>query len=126
MPFKDCRFQQPNLKNIESCSICHGKSCKNGYCDCGSGECLCETGFTGPNCENKVCSTVNCLNGVCSAKYLGGNLPFTINSCVCEDGWYGERCDSREKPVPDLSSMRFCEDRCKGNSGKWPFGCNGG
>jgi len=29
-----------------------------------------------------------CVKGVCSAKYLGGDLPVSINRCVCEEGWY--------------------------------------
>ncbi len=126
MPFKDCRSQQPELTNIDNCNICRGKSCDNGYCDCGSGKCMCKAGFTGSNCEKNICSSANCLHGVCSAKYLGGEIPVTINRCVCEDGWYGEHCDSRNKPASDFSSLRPCEERCGGNGGVWPFQCNGG
>ncbi len=106
MILNDCKSQQPKLTNIDNCNICRGKSCNNGYCDCGSGKCMCEAGCTGSNCEKNICSSANCLHGVCSAKYLGGEIPVTINRCVCEDGWYGEHCDSRNKPASDFSSLR--------------------
>lgn len=115
-----CR-NQPKLTNIEQCSKCNGKSCNNGYCDCGSGQCMCEPGFSGSNCQTNVCSTANCVNGVCSARYLGGEVPVTLNRCVCQDGWYGERCDSRIEPTPDVTSLLPCDSFCKG---EFPYGCN--
>ena len=124
MPDKNCRFEQPKLTNIDDCNICKGVPCRNGYCDCGSGKCMCNPGFTGNNCERNICATDCGVHGTCSAKYLGGEIPVSINRCVCEDGWYGERCDKNTKPTPDLTSLLLCEEKCSGNGGVWPFNCN--
>ena len=58
----NCKLQ-PKLSNIENCpSMCTG-GCRNGYCDCATGECLCNPGFAGTNCgKNTACSTQNIKN----------------------------------------------------------------
>lgn len=127
MPPINCKFK-PKLSFIEDCPICNGVTCSTGSsCDCGTGKCSkCEPGYSGPNCQNNICSSTNCVNGICALKYLGGNLPATIDKCVCIEGWYGENCDSKIKPIPDLSSLYPCEDYCKGDSGKYSYGCSTG
>ncbi len=40
--------------------------CNNGFCDCATGECMCNPGFT-----KDTCSAAKCLNGNCAALYLG-------------------------------------------------------
>ena len=49
--------------------------CTNGYCDCATGECLCNPGFSGLNCNIDTCAAAGCVNGNCVAQYLGGDLP---------------------------------------------------
>ena len=51
-----------------------------GYCD-QSGECQCNSGWSGTNCSVPDCPN-ECQNGAC-------NVP---NNCVCNDGWSGMNC----------------------------------
>ncbi len=95
----DCRFQ-PKLSNVEHCPHTCPHGCPNGYCDCATGECLCNPGFSGPNCTIDTCAVARCVHGNCAARYLGRDLPVTNKPCVCIDGWYGDRCDATTPPLP--------------------------
>lgn len=68
----------------------------NQYCDCGTGTCMCESGYEGPTCQASPCTDAKCdrLNGRCSARFLGGSLPVAMGQCVCKPGTYGPRCRS--------------------------------
>jgi len=67
----------------------------NSFCDCGSGTCMCNAGFTGPNCATDLCAAAGCgVNGRCAAKYLGGTLAVTDGACVCKSGTFGSKCDA--------------------------------
>lgn len=117
------------------------------YCDCGSAECKCKTGFYGDNCSEDLCSAARCQHGVCAATYLGGELPVTANACICDDGWSGPLCqynpciatsktcsghgtcvaasDTEAKCICDAGysgedCTESCEDKCLGS---YPFGC---
>lgn len=104
-----CRTQTP-LGVEQSCaSKCPG-GCRNGFCECGSGTCMCNPGFAGANCELDLCSAARCVNGNCAAKYLGGELPVTSAACVCKDGWYGDRCDTTVKPPEKPTPEPVCLD----------------
>jgi hypothetical protein len=46
----ECKTNPPKLTYIDECDKCKQKPCKNGYCDCGSGKCMCSPGFTGLDC----------------------------------------------------------------------------
>ena len=42
-----------------ACAKCAGVKCGDAtkaYCDCGVGQCQCQPGFSGPNCETDVCA----------------------------------------------------------------------
>jgi hypothetical protein len=97
MPSVNCR-SQPKLSNIEHCPEKCPNGCRNGYCDCATGECLCNPGFSGSNCNIDSCAAAGCVNGNCAAKYLGQDLFVTKKPCVCMDGWYGDRCDTTTPP----------------------------
>jgi len=45
-----------------------------------------------------ACSSVDCgENGVCSARYLGSDIPVLSSyQCVCKEGWYGDSCSSQD------------------------------
>lgn len=124
MPTIDCK-SQPKITNLDlNCAKCQGNKnkCNNGFCDCGSGLCLCEPGYSGLNCETNICSSADCVNGICAAKYLGGDLPITIKGCVCQEGWFGEKCDTRDaSTITDISTLMPCEGHC---TGYYPYSCD--
>lgn len=96
---------QAALDIVEQCpGKCVG-GCQNGFCDCATGTCMCNPGFTGVGCTVDLCAAAGCVNGNCAAKYLGGDMPMTSKPCVCREGWYGDKCDTTvkppEKPIPD-------------------------
>jgi hypothetical protein len=98
-----------------------------------------------------LCSAARCVHGHCAAKYLGGELPVTINACVCDEGWSGPLCqfnpchdsgkteacsnsghgtcvamsDTEAKCVCDAGySGEECSESCDGKcNGSYPFGC---
>lgn len=110
MPSVNCKSQAP-LSNIETCPQQCPRTCNNGYCDCATGECLCNPGFSGTNCEVDLCAQAQCVNGDCAARYLGSNLPVSNKACICMEGWYGTKCDTTI-PSPDLDLTPSCFDGC--------------
>jgi hypothetical protein len=106
MPVINCKTQ-PKLTNIENCPTKCSGGCKNGFCDCATGECMCNPGFYGTSCAKDTCLAAKCLNGNCAALYLGGDLLVTKNPCACKEGWYGPKCDSTIKPA-DLVLEPVC------------------
>ena len=106
----NCRTQAP-ISLAESCPGKCQRICNNGYCDCETGECLCNPGFIGTDCQINTCTAAGCVNGNCAAKYLGGELPVTNKPCVCIDGWFGDKCDSRTPPdLPEY--VPNCHNGC--------------
>jgi len=94
MPAINCKTQP--LLGAPSCPTNCTEDCtaKNAYCDCGSRTCKCEPGFFGPNCEFDICSNSRCQNGgVCSSRYLGGDLSVSAGSCICPQPYQGDACE---------------------------------
>lgn len=81
----NCRTQR-KLSNIEQCPGKCSKMCTNGYCDCATGECPCNPGFSGIDCQNDLCGHAQCVYGISSARYLGEDIPMTKQACVCMTG----------------------------------------
>ncbi len=52
---------------------------------CVDGECQCDEGYSGVNCETNVCDAINCNNGDCD--------PVT-GACTCDEGYEGEFCNT--------------------------------
>jgi len=111
-PAVDCKTQ-PVLNQLEYCpSVCPANKCgANSYCDCGSGNCVCNSGFTGPNCKIDTCAAAQCdpINGRCSARYLGGSLPVTRGECVCKPGTYGSKCNANPCAGNTCSGHGVCK-----------------
>jgi len=83
-PRTDCT-RMPKMYLDEQCDLCSGVNCgPNAYCDCGTKLCYCKSGFSGPNCQNDICSTAKCdtQKAACTMRYLGGDLPATLQQCV--------------------------------------------
>ena len=107
----DCRSQM-KLSNVENCPGKCPTGCPNGYCDCATGGCLCNPGFSGSNCNIDTCGAARCVQGNCAARYLGQDLLVTNKPCICMDGWYGDRCDTRTKPIPVPEPAPTCFNGC--------------
>ena len=74
--------------------------------ECVRGQCVCEDGLVGFNCEEVICPR-NCSfarqQGVCDKAY---------GRCVCASGWVGPSCDIRyaitvKKFIKSLLRQRF-------------------
>ncbi len=67
---------------------CEVDKCKNTVClnggACKDGTCICPTGYTGVNCDTRVCTNV-CQNG--------GTLVTANCSCNCPAGYSGTNCE---------------------------------
>ncbi len=110
---------------------CKDVACVNGACE--EGTCLCQPGWTGSRCEEKLCEPEcgphgNCVNGVCECdpNWAGPTCdssfcdPACVNgncfegSCICYTGWDGPACETR-------SSTKFVrsynvDEECMGGS----------
>ena len=111
MPSVDCRTQ-PKLSSVEHCPSKCPTGCTNGFCDCASGECLCNAGYAGVDCRIDTCAAARCVNGNCAARYLGRDLLVTRKPCVCSEGWYGDRCDTNVRPPPVAEPEPACLNGC--------------
>ena len=97
---------QPKLTNVENCPGQCPNGCNNGFCDCATGQCMCNPGYSGSGCTIDTCAAAGCVNGNCASRYLGGDLLVTQNPCVCIEGWYGPKCDSNLKPIePEVVTL---------------------
>ncbi|MEQ2171294.1 hypothetical protein GOODEAATRI_009269, partial [Goodea atripinnis] len=90
--------------NEECTAGTYGQDCK-GVCDCANGarcfnidgSCLCEPGFSGPQCRNRMCGPGNygmhcehkCL---CEEKHTLSCHPMK-GECTCQPGWAGLFCN---------------------------------
>ncbi|XP_051776944.1 stabilin-1 isoform X3 [Erpetoichthys calabaricus] len=101
------------------CQVCPGgleAPCSNhGRCidgTRGTGECECDSGFTGVACELCIrnhygpnCTECKCTeNGTCTEGLDGDG------SCFCKDGWTGKRCES------ELEVKPICTPECNINA----------
>jgi hypothetical protein len=100
---------------IYGCDPCKNKECNQGTCV--NGDCECNTGWTGANCDVDMCAGINCVNGTCVAgicecetNYEGtlcdeiidpcygvdcgthGDCNATSGDCDCDNGWTGSDC----------------------------------
>jgi hypothetical protein len=67
---------------------CDDINCLNGA-SCVDGACICQEGFSGPNCELfDPCYDLNCLNGGSCEN----------GKCDCETGYSGENCELQITP----------------------------
>jgi hypothetical protein len=100
-----------------------GDNCDRPLCDvtCGNGECAynyttgvtacaCQAGWTGPQCNQAICTLYGC-----SPSHGSCVLP---DVCQCNDGWFGRDCAQE-----CLCESGSCND---GNSGTGECTCNEG
>jgi len=83
-PHIDCTHV-PKMYVAEQCDQCATVNCgPNAYCDCGTKQCMCISGFSGPNCQNDICSSAKCdpVKAACAMRYLGGDMQATLQQCV--------------------------------------------
>jgi hypothetical protein len=156
MPDIECE-QTPALDATECPGLC-AETCNQdlSYCDCGTATCVCRPGYTGDQCEIDLCGAARCSgHGACSAQYLGGDLPVSLNACICESPWTGPLCDQNlcasdsllykscsgkgtcvhsgdddtrcecNQGYSGVNCENSCDGKCAGNGGVFPYGCAG-
>ena len=156
MPDIECD-QTPALDATECPGLCAGTCNQDlSYCDCGTATCVCRPGYTGDQCEIDLCGAARCSgHGACSAQYLGGDLPVSLNACICESPWTGPLCDQNlcasdsllykscngkgtcvhsgdddtrcecNQGYSGVNCENSCDGKCAGNGGVFPYGCAG-
>ncbi|XP_031616659.1 prolow-density lipoprotein receptor-related protein 1 isoform X3 [Contarinia nasturtii] len=111
--FEGPRCEQP----VANCT----SPCFNGICTEKFGDCICNSGFSGPECRH--CDDLHCENdGICRKNHLGKSR------CECKKDFKGIRCESSpcegfcnghgECTVHKNSPMCTC------NSGYWGAQCD--
>ncbi|KAL6070194.1 G8 domain-containing protein [Balamuthia mandrillaris] len=148
MPEIDCA-EVPEISLLSCPELCSEECPENAYCDCGTGECRCEAGFFGPDCQRDICASARCgPHGKCTSRYLGGTLAPASAACVCEPPFTGPTCEANPcegvtcsgngvcMPLGETAyycqcnngfNGDNCENTCDGFcAGNWPYGCNAG
>jgi len=74
----------------------------HGRCDLEEGICVCDFGYTGPDCLNRTCDEKSCVYGTC--------LP--DGSCSCDSGYVGENCDILVGVLPWTAPVCNLEGMC--------------
>ncbi|KAL6070177.1 G8 domain-containing protein [Balamuthia mandrillaris] len=145
MPTIDCA-EVPEISLMSCPDQCNEECPENAYCDCGTGECRCEAGFFGPDCQRDICASARCgPHGKCTARYLGGTLAPASAACVCEPPFTGPTCEANPcegvtcsgrgvcKPLGESAYVCDCNDRFNGENcentcdgfcqGSYPYSC---
>ena len=97
-------FDGTNCEN----TVCDHQ-CKNGDCIYANGDtsCVCNPGWSGPDCSIALCVSYGCDHGACA-------LPDT---CICDADYYGLSCTSK----CDCGANSTCND---GNAGSGVCTCD--
>ncbi|HRI28394.1 MAG TPA: hypothetical protein PK715_10100 [Chitinophagales bacterium] len=73
-------------------NLCYNVQCPaNATCNPNTGQCDCNTGYTGPNCDIFICASLPCLNGGQGAVNTAGNC-----YCDCPAGFSGASCEVQD------------------------------
>ena len=98
-------------------SISRETSCNNatgnGVCDTYTGECVCEMGYLGLECERREC--VHTINGAGQTVYCSGHgfCNFTSGQCACNKNF--DRADCSRLLCPDSLEPSGFGDSCGGD-----------
>ena len=163
MPPINCASVRPALPT-DCPEMCPDGCGENAYCDCGAKKCICNAGsvsiingtkYVNHNdpgtCNLDLCGAARCSgHGVCTASFLGGDLPVSQKACICEEPWTGPLCDQNVCNEPGAATCgghgkcvpaggrstkcqcqegysgancsTSCDAQCKGT---YPYGCAG-
>eukprot|EP01080_Neovahlkampfia_damariscottae_P006759 gene6759-10924_t len=125
---KDVHFEKLipicNEKNNTDPTVCSSR----GVCDF-TDTCICESGFTGNDCELNVCGGKNQSDStVCS----GRGICSSPNNCTCESEYFGENCygsfcfgiNSTNSSVCSGNGTCVALDNCSCNHGYTGYLCD--
>lgn len=90
--------------SLNSCKSdpCEDVSCVNGTCN-DDGACLCDNGYEGTLCDQKICNDENCEFGEC-----------VNGACECDQGFTGDDCRDEIPPkairIKQIIITDFAED----------------
>ena len=115
----ECSIGAADCSSTESCQNTDGSfACVTAACDgidcgqaggqgtCSSGSCVCNTGWSGTNCQDGAgpCAGTPCSNGAACSVY---GSTFT---CICTDGWTGSSCDQNENECLRTGANTVCQN----------------
>ena len=103
---KDARWRCSRYVSSAICITCPSM-CEHGSCDV-NGECECDPGWRGEQCDQPFCARYNCSNaGICSEGKCHCFPGFTGPDCrhVCDFGTWGRDC----RQICQCLNDAFCE-----------------
>nr|XP_057938540.1 slit homolog 1 protein-like [Doryrhamphus excisus] len=110
---------------VPGCHACRKLFCLHGVCQPNEAQgprCLCQSGWSGPNCDQAItgdltgavgvasvgpCDGSKCVNGACVA------LDAQTYRCACKDGYHGALCNLQGGAEVSCQGLKCVHGRCR-------------